>query len=145
MKIRNMILSFFGKTCVGCVGLAIIFYTFTEITYASSVDAVPGIGFSRFMLLLLTSALFAASSYLFLIPIPKILNFLLNYIFCFSSFFLIFHFAGSFNGFLAPWIIFTLFYAVFWGAYLLLRFLLYPEKRKRAAEKKKEEEYVNRF
>ena len=44
-------------------------------------------------------------------------------------------------------VIFSFLYALYWGLFLLSRFLLFPEKRKEKTKKeqKKEAEYVNRF
>lgn len=147
MKARNFILSFFGRTCAAAVALSMIFYIFMEIAYASSLELERGISFSQFLLLLLCAACLSASAFLFLLPLPKIANLLLNYIASFLSFYIIFSAAGKFFNFLATWLLFTVFYAVFWGLFLLFRFLFYPEKRreKSKAEAQKEAEYVNRF
>ena len=147
MKIRNSIFSFFGKSCTACVALSLIFYVFMEINYANSLELERGISFGQFLLLLLCAALFSASSFLFLLPLPKVANLLLNYIVSFLSFFVVFYIAGKFFNFLAAFLLFTVFYAVFWGLLLLFRFLFYPERRreKTKAEEKKEAEYVNRF
>lgn len=151
MKIKSMILSFFGKSAAACVGLCLLFYIAMEILAGTSLDAPLGIPFGQFMLLLLSAVLLAASSYLLLLPLPKIVTILLNYIACFLSVFLTFAFGGKFTQTSESvpvfMMVFTVSYAIFWGIFLFFRFILYPEKRREKSKKeqKKEAEYVNRF
>ena len=152
MNIKKSILSFFGKTCATCVGLTILFYILIEILATTSLDIVRAIPAGQFFLLLLCALLLNAASYLLLLPLSKAIRILLHYIACILS--LLFTFAAtekislsSASGVLVFVVIFSLLYALYWGALLLVRFLLYPERRRARTKKeqKAEAEYVNRF
>ena len=147
MKIRDLIPSFFARACCASVALSTVFYIFMEIAYSTSLDVVNGIAFGQFLLLFLCAALLAGASYLFLLPLPRSVNVLLTYITNFLSLFIVFNAAGKTLSFLPTLLIFTLFYAIFFGILFLFRLIFYPEKRreKTKAEEKKEAEYVNRF
>lgn len=152
MNIKKSILSFFGKTCTACVGLTLLFYILIEILSATSLDIVRGIPVGQFLLLVLCAALLNAASYIFLAPLPKGVCILLHYIICILSLFVTFVASGkvilsSATNVLVFFVIFSFLYAAYWGLFLLVRFLLYPEKRSEKAqrEKRKEAEYVNRF
>jgi hypothetical protein len=118
-----------------------------EISYANSLDVTHGISFGQFLLLLLCSALLAAAAFLMLLPLPKAVNVLLNYIISFLSVYVVFGAAGKLLNPFAAWILFTVFYALFWGIFLLFRYIFYPERReeKSRLEQREEAEYVNRF
>lgn len=152
MNIRKSILSFFGKTCTACVGLALLFYILLTILSQSSLDIVQALPAGQFLLLLLTAALLNGASYILRLPLPKAVCTLLHYIICISSLFLTFVASGKLlitnaTSTLVFFVIFSVLYAAYWGILLLVRFLLFPEKRKEKtkAEQKKEAEYVNRF
>ena len=152
MNIKKSILSFFGKTCTACVGLALLFYILLAILSQSSLDIVQALPAGQFLLLLLTAALLNGASYLLLLPLHKAINILLHYIVCILSLFVTFAASGKViaanaTSTLVFFVIFSVLYAAYWGILLLVRFLLFPEKRKEKtkAEQKKEAEYVNRF
>ena len=152
MNVKKSILSFFGKTCAACIGLTILFYLMIEILATTSLDIVRAIPAGQFFLLLLCAALLNAASYLLLLPIAKPLRILLHYISCILSLLLTFAATGKIAlsngaGVLVFLVIFSLLYALYWGILLLIRFLLYPERRRARTKKeqKAEAEYVNRF
>ena len=152
MNIKKSILSFFGKTCTSCVGLSLLFYLLIEILSTTSLDIVRALPAGQFLLLLLCAALLNAASYIFLLPLPKAINVLLHYIVCILSLFVTFIATGKVvasnaANVLVFFVIFSFLYALYWGLFLLARFLLFPEKRKEKTKKeqKKEAEYVNRF
>lgn len=152
MNIRKSIFSFFGKTCASCVGLTLLFYVLIEILSATSLDIVRGIPVGQFLLLLLCAALLNAAAYIFRAPLPKVACILLHYIICILSLFVTFVASGKVilsnaTNVLVFFVIFSFLYAAYWGLFLLMRFLLFPEKRSEKAqrEKRKEAEYVNRF
>lgn len=151
MKIKNFIFSFIGKSCAACVGLCLLFYIAMESLAQGSLDVPLGIPLGQFILLLISALLLSAASYLFQLPLPKLINLLLNYIACFLSVFLTFAVGGKFNvtgaGVPAFALVFTVAYAIIFGFVLFFHFLLHPEARKAKSKKeqKKEAEYVNRF
>ena len=151
MNIRKSILSFFGKTCTACVGLALLFYILLAILSQSSLSIVQALPVGQFLLLLLTAALLNVAAYLLRLPLPKAVCVLLHYITCILSLFITFLFSGKIAvnaaNILVFLVIFSFFYGLYWGALLLFRFLLFPEKRreKTKKEQKREAEYVNRF
>lgn len=152
MKIRHAVLSFFGKTCTACVGLALLFYILLAIFAQSSLSIVQALPLGQFLLLLLCAALLNGAAYLLRLPLPRAICVLLHYIACILSLFITFLSAGKIvvanaTNVLVFLVVFSLFYGLYWGALLLIRFLLFPEKRreKTKKEKKREAEYVNRF
>ncbi|MBE6655361.1 MAG: hypothetical protein E7609_00625 [Ruminococcaceae bacterium] len=152
MNIKNAILSFFGKTCAACVGLSLLFYLLIEILSSTSLDIIRGIPAGQFLLLLLCAALLNAASYLLRLSFPKPIRILLHYIVCILSLFITFIASGkviatSAVNILVFLVIFSFLYAIYWAVFLLVRFLLFPQKRreKTKKEQKRESEYINRF
>lgn len=152
MKIKHAILSFFGKTCTACVGLSLLFYILLGILSQSSLSIVQALPVGQFLLLLLCAALLNGAAYLLRLPLHRTFCVLLHYITCILSLFVTFLFSGKIiatnaTNVLVFLVIFSLFYGLYWGALLLVRFLLFPEKRreKTKKEQKREAEYVNRF
>ena len=149
---RKFIFSFFGKTCVAFVGLALLFYIMLGILAQSSLNIVQALPLGQFLLLLLTAALLNGAAYLLRLPLPKAVCILLNYIACILSLFITFAASGKLvannaSNALVFLVLFSFFYGLYWGIFLLARFLLFPEKRREKSkkEKQREAEYVNRF
>ena len=152
MNIKQSVLSFFGKVCTACVGLTLLFYILLAILSESSLDVVRALPAGQFLLLLLTAVLLTASAYILRLPLPKAIRILLNYIVCISSLFITFAFSGknlvsNATAAIVFFVIFSFLYGIYWGILLLVRYLLYPEKRREKTKKEKEREasYVNRF
>lgn len=152
MNFKKSLLSFFGKVSAACIGLTILFYILIEILATTDLDIVRAIPAGQFFLLLLCAVLLNLASYLLLLPCSKAINVLLHYIACILSLLITFAATGKISlsrpaAVLVFLVIFSFLYALYWGALLLVRFLLYPERRAERAkkEKKKEAEYINRF
>ena len=152
MNIKQSILYFFGKTCAAFVGLALLFFILLAILSQTDLDVVRALPLGQFLILLLTAALLNGSAYLLRLPLPKIVCILLNYIACILSLFITFIASGKIiasnaANVLVFLVVFSFFYGLYWGLFLLIRFLLYPEKRreKTKKEQQREAEYVNRF
>ena len=147
MKIKALVLELLSRACIVCVAVSMLFFLVAKIVTVNSLDGELGISFSQYALFALFSLLLAAAGYHFRLPISKILRLLIHFVTTGVSFFVMFAVAGklnlkSFGGALVFFVLFTLLYALFFGIYLLLKRLLYPE----AFQKKKvAEPYEKRF
>ena len=147
MKVRDFILRLISNACVICVTVSLLFFAVAAIVTANSVEGALGISFSQYGLFILFSLLLAAAAYLFRLPVSGFLRVLIHYAVTAACFFIMFAVAGklnasSFGGAMVFFALFTLLYAVFFGAYLLVSHLLFPEKRRKNT---KEESYEKRF
>lgn len=152
MKFKQFIFPFLGKACAACVGLALLFYTALTLVSLGSLEGTRGIPFSQFLLLLLCALFLTGASYLLRLPIARPIRIICHYFTCFFALFITFVTAGnlvivSTANVLVFLFLFSAVYGLYWGAFSLVRFLLFPEKRKEKTrkEKQKEEEYVPRF
>ena len=152
MKFKQFIFPFLAKACAACVGLALLFYTALTLLSLGELEGARGIPFSQFLLLLLCALLLTAASYLLKLNLPRFICLILHFFACFFSLFITFIAAGnlvvlSAASVLVFLFLFSVLYGIYWGLFVLLRFLIFPERRneKRKKEKKKEEEYVPRF
>lgn len=148
MKIRAFIFELLSRACMTCVAVSLLFFAVAAIVTANSLDGKPAIPFSQYALFFLFSLLLAAAGYLFRLPTHKVLRLLIHFLVTAACFFVMFAVAGklnmhNFGGAMVFFSLFTLFYALFFGVYLLLKWLLFPESRKKKA--KAEEHYEKRF
>ena len=146
MKVRDFILQLISRACVICVAVSLLFFAVAAIVTANSLDGALGISFSQYALFMLFSLLLTGAGYLFRLPVSGVLRLLIHYLVAGACFFIMFAVAGklnvgSFGGAMVFFTLFTIFYALFFGIYLLIKWLLYPEKRK----KKAEQHYEKRF
>lgn len=148
MKVKDFILKFISRACCVCVAISLLFFTVAQIIMATSLENEVGISFSQYALFLLFSFLLCGAAYLFRLPLPKALNLLIHYLVCAVCFFVMFSVTGklqlgNFGKATVFFVIFTLFYALFFGIYLLFTRVLLRDKTR--SQKKAEEVYEKRF
>ena len=152
MKVRDLFLGILTRASSVCVGMSLVFFIVAQIASSSRLEGELGISFSQYLLFILFSFAITGAGYLFRLPLPYLLNLLIHYAVCLLSFIITFMAVGKLvaTGGISLFVfavVFTVFYAVCFGLYLLLRFLLFPEKRNERTKKKKKEAqvYVDRF
>ena len=152
MKLKTLIASLVGRACAICVGISLLFFTVAQIASYVRMDGELGISFSQYLLFVLFSLVLAGASYIFRLPLPRVLNLLIHYASCLLSFFVTFLAAGKLvkltpSACLVFAVIFTLLYALVFGVYLLVRklFRISPKSEKSDRKTKAEEEYRSRF
>jgi hypothetical protein len=147
MKVRDFILQFIFRACVVCVAVSLLFFAVATIVRSNSLDGELGISFSQYALFFLFSLLLTGAGYVFRLNLHRALRILIHFLITGVCFFIMFAIAGklnlgSFGGAMIFFVLFALLYALFFGAYALLKYLLFPELRK---PKKAEEHYEKRF
>lgn len=145
-KVGTHLADFLKNTCAIAVGVALLFYLFALILGKGAL----GIPFSQFALLLGFSVLLNAAGYLFRLRVSKFTAFLLHYLTCGVCFFVVFLAAGKIRlektaDFFIALVLFTLIYAVVFGAGALIKHFLRKKDGESGTKGKAEEEYRKRF
>lgn len=147
---KEFILPFVSRVCIACVSLTYIFFFFVQ---AVSKD-MQSISFMQYLWLFVFSVAFAASFYLFRLPLAKPLLVLMHYAASASSFFIIFSLTGNLTfqttaRFFVAVALYTVLYALLGALYLLARLLLRRASKNEAPKQKKKEKetpaYEKRF
>ena len=152
MKIRSQeIALFLYRATAFCVGISLAFFLFAQVVASIRGEGQLGISFSQYALILLFSLLLSAAHYLFCLPLARPLCIFIHYAVCAVAFYIVFFTASKLmvenaGAFIVLLGLFTLFYIIFFGAAVLLRFLVSPKrKQKKAAEANAEASYERRF
>jgi hypothetical protein len=137
------------RACTACVTLSFVFFACMKIFNLSDGISELAIPFSQYLLFFVFALCLSGAAYIFRIPLSRPLVIFIHYAACAAVFFVTFLIAGKLSFENASrvflWIVlFTVFYAIALGVYLLIRFLLYRKKR---TEKKEKEQalYEKRF
>ncbi len=148
-KLSAQIALFFYRATAIHVVISSAFFLIAQIVSSVTGDGSPVIFFSQYALIFLFSLILSGACYLFGLPLPKPVNFLIHYAVCAVCFYIIFVAAGNLSvdnpsDFLVSLFIYTMFYILMTGGVLLCRHLA-TRKQKKAAVKAGEASYQKRF